>query len=178
MAAQVSLCLTWWKIPKRCFQVMWLKLYNCKLWAPRWSCTGLGKQCKQCKPRAVWSGCTLFAIPSAPVFGKITIFKFRMILGVPSFRNFWCKTPWCLSYTDVCSFHWIMWTLILVLAMVARSNVCPPGMRTAVGLILTSCKTFSWRYGHVRISTAILSIPLIQEVQLSVNGERMWTKYW
>ena len=37
---------------------------------------------------------------------------------------------------------------------------------------------FSWRLGHENISTAILPLPLIQEEQLSVTGERMCTKYW
>ena len=32
--------------------------------------------------------------------------------------------------------------------------------------------------GHENISTAILPLPLIQEEQLSVTGERMCTKYW
>ena len=36
----------------------------------------------------------------------------------------------------------------------------------------------SWRLGHENISTAILPLPLIQEEQLSVIGERMCTKYW
>ena len=36
----------------------------------------------------------------------------------------------------------------------------------------------SLRSGHEKISTAILPIPLIQEGQLSVTGERMGTKYW
>ena len=36
----------------------------------------------------------------------------------------------------------------------------------------------SWRLGHEKISTAILPLPLIQEEQLSVTGERMNTKYW
>ena len=31
---------------------------------------------------------------------------------------------------------------------------------------------------HEKISTAILPLPLIQEEQLSVTGERMCTKYW
>ena len=35
-----------------------------------------------------------------------------------------------------------------------------------------------WRLGYENISTAILSLPLIQEEQLSVTGERMCTKYW
>ena len=38
--------------------------------------------------------------------------------------------------------------------------------------------TLSWRLGHENISTAILPLPLIQEEQLSVTGERMCTKYW
>ena len=36
----------------------------------------------------------------------------------------------------------------------------------------------SWRLGHEKISTAILPLPLIQDEQLSVTGERMCTKYW
>ena len=32
--------------------------------------------------------------------------------------------------------------------------------------------------GHGIISAAILPLPLIQEEQLSVNGERMCPKYW
>ena len=36
----------------------------------------------------------------------------------------------------------------------------------------------SWRLGHENISTAILPLPLIQEEQLPVTGERMCTKYW
>ena len=35
----------------------------------------------------------------------------------------------------------------------------------------------SWRLGHENISTAIFPLPLLQEEQLSVNGERMCTKY-
>ena len=34
----------------------------------------------------------------------------------------------------------------------------------------------SGRFGHENISTAIL--PLIQEEQLSINGERLYTQYW
>ena len=36
----------------------------------------------------------------------------------------------------------------------------------------------SWRLGHEKISRAILPLPLIQEKQLSVTGEKMCTKYW
>ena len=36
----------------------------------------------------------------------------------------------------------------------------------------------SWRLGHEKISTTNLPLPLIQEEQLSANGERMCTKYW
>ena len=36
----------------------------------------------------------------------------------------------------------------------------------------------SWRLGHENISTAIFPLPLIQEEQLSVTGERMCAKYW
>ena len=36
----------------------------------------------------------------------------------------------------------------------------------------------SLRRGHEIHSTAILTLPLIQEEQLSVSGERMGIKYW
>ena len=36
---------------------------------------------------------------------------------------------------------------------------------------------FSGRFGYEIISTAILPLPLIQEEQLSDNGERMCAKY-
>ena len=36
----------------------------------------------------------------------------------------------------------------------------------------------SLRFGHEKISATILSLPLIQEGQLSVTSERMGTKYW
>ena len=36
----------------------------------------------------------------------------------------------------------------------------------------------SWRLGHENIPMAILPLPLIQEEQLSVTGERMCTMYW
>ena len=44
---------------------------------------------------------------------------------------------------------------------------------------LTSDKTFfHWDLVMKKNSTIILSLPLIQEGQLSVTGERMGTKYW
>ena len=36
----------------------------------------------------------------------------------------------------------------------------------------------SWKFGHEKISTFIIPLPLIQEGHLSVIGERMCTKYW
>ena len=33
------------------------------------------------------------------------------------------------------------------------------------------------KFGHENISMAIIPLPLIQEEQLSVNGERMCVKY-
>ena len=36
----------------------------------------------------------------------------------------------------------------------------------------------SLRFGHEKISKTILTLPLYQEGQLSVTGERMATKYW
>ena len=66
---------------------------------------------------------------------------------------------------------------------VARSEASSLGMQAALSSIPTSGTFFvrhilSWRLGHENISTAILPLPLIQEEQLSVTGERMCTKYW
>ena len=58
---------------------------------------------------------------------------------------------------------------------VAWSDARPPGMRTVAGSILTSGKTF-FRWDLVmKNSTTILALPLIQEGQLSVTGERIGT---
>ena len=69
-------------------------------------------------------------------------------------------------------------TIIHKPGTVARSDVRPPGIRIVAGLILTSGNILSWRLSHEIISTAILSLPLIQEGQLSVTGERLCAKYW
>ena len=44
--------------------------------------------------------------------------------------------------------------------------------------VITTSTAAATTTGHENISTAILSLPLIQEEQLSVTGERMCTKYW
>ena len=55
--------------------------------------------------------------------------------------------------------------------MVARSDARPPGMRPVADSILTF-GTHSWEeIGHEKISTTIISLPLIQEGQLSGTGE-------
>ena len=59
---------------------------------------------------------------------------------------------------------------------VARSEASSLGMQAARSSIPTHI--LSRRLGHENISTAILPLPLIQEEQLSVTGERMCTKYW
>ena len=51
---------------------------------------------------------------------------------------------------------------------VAWSDARPPGLQTIAGSILTCGNIF-----REIISTAILSLPLIQEGQLLVTGERM-----
>ena len=59
---------------------------------------------------------------------------------------------------------------------VARSEACLLGMQATPDPHIR--QILSWRLGHENISTAILPLPLIQEEQLSVPGERMCTKYW
>ena len=61
---------------------------------------------------------------------------------------------------------------------VAWWDALPPGIQTVEGLILRSTKTLFWGIGQEIISTAILSLSLIQVGQLSVTGRRMCTKYW
>ena len=59
---------------------------------------------------------------------------------------------------------------------IARSDARPPGMRTVAGSILMSGNILLWRLdwtGHEIVSTAILFLPLIQEGELSVTGERI-----
>ena len=57
----------------------------------------------------------------------------------------------------------------------ARLDARPPGMRPVADSILKS-GTHSWEeIGHEKIYTTIISLPLIQEGQLSVTGERMCT---
>ena len=61
-----------------------------------------------------------------------------------------------------------------------------PGGLAQLGASLTANQDASWfepwsghilplRFGHERISTTILTLPLVQEGQLSVTGERMDT---
>ena len=61
---------------------------------------------------------------------------------------------------------------------VARSEASSLGMQAAPSSMPDVRHILSWRLGHENISTAILPLPLIQEEQLSVTGERMCTKYW
>ena len=59
--------------------------------------------------------------------------------------------------------------------VVARSDARPPCMRPVADSALTS-GIHSWEeIGHEKISMTIISLPLIQEGQLSVTGERMCT---
>ena len=44
--------------------------------------------------------------------------------------------------------------------------------------LIATRPNLSLRISHEKNSTTILSLPLIQEGQLSVTGERMGTKYW
>ena len=52
------------------------------------------------------------------------------------------------------------------------------GKQMNAGLILKPDTFLRWRFGHGKNSTTILSLPLIQEGQLSVTLKRMCTKDW
>ena len=60
---------------------------------------------------------------------------------------------------------------------IARSDACPPGIQTSRVRSCGPAKHSFVEIGHEIISTAILSLPLIQAEQLSVTGERMCPKY-
>ena len=55
---------------------------------------------------------------------------------------------------------------------IARWEVCPLVMQFNAHVL----HILSWRLGHEKNLMAILPLPLIQEEQLSVTGERMSTK--
>ena len=60
------------------------------------------------------------------------------------------------------------------LASVAQLDARPTGDQEAVGSTPTEVgNILSWRLGHEIFSTVILCLPLIQEGQLSVSGDRM-----
>ena len=52
-----------------------------------------------------------------------------------------------------------------------------PDLRTVAGSSRTSSNIYFVDIGHEIFFTPILFLPLIQEVQLSVTGETMCTKY-
>ena len=55
----------------------------------------------------------------------------------------------------------------------------PTGDQEVVGSTPAgSGNILSWRFDHGIFSTVFRSLPLIQEGQLSVTGERMCKKYW
>ena len=58
-------------------------------------------------------------------------------------------------------------------ASVAQLDACPTGNQDVVGL--TPCWVTNILIGHDIFSMVILSLPLIQERQLSVSGGRMCT---
>ena len=78
----------------------------------------------------------------------------------------------CWSHTHFVDFE-ISWLTSLLYGpgAVARSEACPLGMQAATSSILTSGTVF-------RGDLVIFPLPLIQEEQLLVTGERMCTQYW
>ena len=63
-------------------------------------------------------------------------------------------------------------TLTCVRVIISTNNLFLMKIKALLWYIL------SLRFGREKISTTILTLPLIQEGQLSVTGERMGTKYW
>ena len=71
----------------------------------------------------------------------------------------------------------IFWIIFFIPGAVARSEASSLGMQAAPSSIPTSGTIFR---GDLVMKTFLrpLPLPLIQEEQLSVTGERMCTKYW
>ena len=87
---------------------------------------------------------------------------------------------WSLIVTfPCCAYLKSLSQLIVKLGPVARPNARPPVVfrRSRVPSFSPAKHSYE-EIGHEIISTAILSLPLIQAGQLSVSGERMCTKYW
>ena len=100
---------------------------------------------------AVWSVSTLFAQVC------LSIKVHNKVLQLSKFvEHFWKRE---ISKTSSC----------VQLAPVAQLDVHWPGLWTVVGSILGSCNIPFVEIGHEVISTAILSLPLIQVGQLSVT---------
>ena len=79
-----------------------------------------------------------------------------------------------LSYNVFVLSFWHVSVLNFMLpGAVGRSEACPLGMQAAPSSVPTSATFF-----HAKVSTSIHLLPLIQEEQLSVTGERMCAKYW
>ena len=67
----------------------------------------------------------------------------------------------------------ILW--IVKPASVAQLDACPTGDQEVADSTPPRSAAFFWEIDHEIFSTVILSLPLIQEGQLSVSGERMCT---
>ena len=64
---------------------------------------------------------------------------------------------------------------LMVSASVAQLHARPTGDQEVAGSTPPRSATFIVEIDHEIFSTVILSLPLIQEGQLSVSGERMYT---
>ena len=64
----------------------------------------------------------------------------------------------------------------LLPASVAQLDACPTGDQEVAGSTLCwDSNILSWRFDHEIFFMVILSLPLVQEGQLSVSGKRMCT---
>ena len=113
------------------------------------------------------------------------LFRFTIIFQLNNGKIFgaaWKCNGSCHIWLMTTVWPWSakQWTTLLLLnyfggcdSSVGRA---PPGMRPVADSILTS-GTHSWKEsGHEKISTTIISLPLVQERgQLSVTGEWMCT---
>ena len=85
-----------------------------------------------------------------------------------------CLVLWTLNYRG--STVLLLLLLLLPPASGAQLDARPTGDQEVAGSTPRRVgNILSWRFDHEVFSTVILSLPLIQERQLSVSGERMST---
>ena len=167
----------WSDTLKLCFPMTWL-LYFQHNWYTVMTLsfrTDRSWQTVQTQIRPLlWSGSSLFAIPLASSWlNTLRCGLFVRILGTLQQSFLASENLGTLRYTRATTYWATQIGRGSLMGSKAALDADGHEINPHVWHIL------SWRFGHEKISTAIfLDLLLIQEEQLSVNAERMYTKYW